>query len=79
MEVAIYGGFPLGFGLGVAVYGGIGWLVAGQTGFAIGAAIAAGFAIAGLIVTLRFRRSLIVFLEDNQARMARIAADEVPF
>jgi hypothetical protein len=50
-------GAPLGYLIGLAVYGGIGYLVAGQTGLAVGAVIATAFAVAGLVICLRFVRA----------------------
>jgi hypothetical protein len=58
-------GAPIGYAIGLAVYGGIGYLVAGQTGLAIGAVIATAFAAAGLVICLRFVQA--------------IATTEVPF
>lgn len=58
-------GAPLGYTIGLAVYGGIGYLVAGISGLAIGTVIATAFAVAGLILCLRFVRA--------------ITAEEVPF
>lgn len=51
-------GAPIGYAAGLAIYGGIGYLVAGQTGLAVGCVIATGFAAAGLIICLRFVRRI---------------------
>lgn len=47
-------GAPLGYALGLAVYGGIGHLVAGATGLWVGMALATLFAAVGLHLCLRF-------------------------
>ena len=51
-------GAPLGYALGLAIYGGIGLAVAGQTGLYVGCAIATGFAVAGLRLCLRYVEAL---------------------
>ena len=51
-------GAPLGYALGLALYGGIGLAVAGQTGLYVGCAIATAFAAAGLAVCLRYVEAL---------------------
>ena len=51
-------GAPLGYLIGLSVYGGIGYLVAGISGLAVGAVIATAFAAAGLILCLRFVEAL---------------------
>lgn len=47
-------GAPLGYLVGLAVYGGIGYWIAGQAGLVVGTAIATAFAVAGLTLCLRF-------------------------
>jgi hypothetical protein len=51
-------GAPLGYLTGLALYGGIGYLVAGQTGLWVGGIIATGFAVAGLAICLRYVEAL---------------------
>lgn len=51
-------GAPIGYAIGLAIYGGIGYLVAGIPGLAVGAVIATAFAVAGLVICLRFVRSI---------------------
>lgn len=51
-------GAPIGYALGLAIYGGIGLAVAGQTGLYVGCAIATGFAVAGLTICLRYVEAL---------------------
>jgi len=51
-------GAPIGYAIGLLTYGGIGYLVAGQTGLIVGSVIATAFAVAGLILCLRFVEAL---------------------
>lgn len=51
-------GAPIGWLTGLALYGGIGYLVAGISGLAVGCIIATGFAVTGLLICLRFVRSI---------------------
>ena len=47
-------GAPLGYALGLLIYGGIGYLVAGQSGLLVGCLIATAFAALGLHLILRY-------------------------
>lgn len=47
-------GAPFGHLVGIAVYGGIGYWIAGQAGLIVCSAIATAFAVAGLTLCLRF-------------------------
>lgn len=52
-------GAPIGLAAGAALYGGIGYLLAGSVGLYAGIGVAIAFAAAGLIICLRFLRQLL--------------------
>jgi hypothetical protein len=47
-------GAPVGYLTGLALYGGIGYWLAGTTGLWVGCAVATAFAVAGLRLCLRY-------------------------
>jgi hypothetical protein len=49
----IFMGVPVGYATGLALYGGIGYWIAGSTGLLVGCAIATSFAAIGLHLCLR--------------------------
>lgn len=58
-------GAPIGYAMGLLVYGSLGYWIAGPSGLAVGAIVATAFAVAGLHLCLRFVRA--------------ITAEELPF
>ena len=53
LRKGIFIGAPVGYATGIALYGGLGYWIAGSTGFFVGLAIATVFAVAGLTICLR--------------------------